>query len=201
MNAKYLHFPLLFHVIISTMITSLIVATSKDGFIARDKDKDPSTTWTSHEDKKRFVELSKKIGTIILGLNTFNTFPKDEQGNSKPLKGRHHIIYADRDITQHPDVEATMDKPDILLKKLNDRGIKEVAICGGASVYKMFLDANLIDNIYMTVEPIEFGSGIPFFKGNIEEKFKLVKEETVGNGTIFKEYKRNKIYKSAFYLK
>ncbi|MDE2188150.1 MAG: dihydrofolate reductase [Patescibacteria group bacterium] len=170
--------------------TSLIVATSKDGFIARDKDKDPSTIWTSHEDKKRFVELSKRIGTIVLGLNTFNTFPHDENGNPKPLKGRRHIIYADREIAPHPDVEVTTDKPEVLLEKLNDRGIKEVAIAGGASIYRMFLDTNLVDTIYMTVEPIEFGSGVPFYKGNIEERFKLVKEEIVGNGTIFREYQR-----------
>ena len=172
------------------MITSIIVATSKDGYIARDKDADPSTVWTSREDKKRFVELSKRIGTIILGLNTFNTVPRDEHGNVRPLKGRHHIVYADRAIAPHPDVEATMDKPDVLLKKLSDRGVREVAICGGASIYRMFYDAGLVDKIYLTVEPVAFGSGIPFLKENIEDKFKLVKEETVGNGTIFREYDR-----------
>jgi dihydrofolate reductase len=173
------------------MHCSIIVATSRDGFIAREKDKDPSTAWTSREDKKRFIELSKRIGTIILGLNTFNTFPRDEHGNPKPLKGRHHIVYADRDVPAHPDVEITTEKPDVLLKNLSDRGIKEVAIAGGASIYRMFLDTDFVDTIYMTVEPIEFGTGIPFFDGNIEEKFKLVKEETVGNGTIFREYKKN----------
>jgi dihydrofolate reductase len=172
------------------MITSIVVATSKDGFIARDKDKDPSTAWTSREDKKRFVQLSKRIGTIILGLNTFNTFPDDEHGNPKPLKGRHHIVYADVEVPPQPDVEVTTEKPALLLKKLNDRGIKEVAIAGGASIYQMFLEADLVDRIYLTVEPIEFGTGIPFFKGGIEEKFKLAKEETVGNGTIFREYER-----------
>jgi len=172
------------------MITSIIVATSKDGYIARDKDVDPSTVWTSREDKKHFVELSKRIGTIILGLNTFNTFPRDEHGNPKPLKGRHHIIYADKAVAPHPDIEVTTEKPDILLKNLADRGIGEVAICGGASIYRMFLDTDLVDRIYLTVEPIEFGSGIPFLKESIEDKFKLVKEETVGNGTVFREYER-----------
>ena len=150
----------------------------------------PFSAWTSREDKKHFVELSKRIGTIILGLNTFNTFPRDEHGNPKPLKGRHHVVYSDVEIPPQPDMETTMDKPEVLLKKLSDRGIKEVAIAGGASIYRMFLDADLVDRIYLTVEPIEFGTGIPFYKGNLEDKFKLIKEETVGNGTIFKEYER-----------
>ena len=158
------------------MITSIIVATSKDGFIARDKDKDPSTAWTSHDDKKRFVALSKKIGTLILGLNTFNTFPRDEHGNVKPLKGRRHVVYADKAIAPHPDVEIATEKPDVLLKKLAERGVAEVAICGGASIYQMFLDAHLVDRMYVTVEPVEFGSGVPFSKNDINEKFKLVKE-------------------------
>jgi len=168
----------------------VIAATSKDGFIARNKDNNPSTAWTSADDKKHFVQLSKRIGTLIVGLNTFNTFPKDEQGNPRPLKERYHIVYSDVEIVQGPNVERTMDAPNILIKKLQDRGVNEVAVIGGASIYRMFLDSGLVDKIYLTVEPIEFGTGIPFYKGNLEDKFKLVKEEKVGNGTIFKEYER-----------
>lgn len=159
-----------------------IAATSKDGLIAKETDHNP-LSWTSKEDKKRFVELSKRAGVVIVGLKTFQTFPK-------PLKDRLNIIYSWTPIPEAENVEVTSDDPKVLIQKLEKRGFKEAAVIGGGMIYQMFLDSELVDKIYLTVEPIEFGAGIPFYRGNLEDKFKLVKEETVGNGTVFKEYWR-----------
>src|SRR3990172_3225178 len=57
-------------------------------------------------------------------------------------------------------VELTMKKPADLLSDLETRGYKEVAICGGASIYTMFLEANLVDTLYLTIEPKLFGKGV-----------------------------------------
>jgi dihydrofolate reductase len=162
--------------------TFIIAAVSKDGFIARDE-KDNPFKWTSKEDKESFINLTKDAGVVIVGSKTFTTFPK-------PLKDRLNIVYSRSWKFEGENVETTSDKPRSLLGKLKRRGYKKAAVIGGAEIYKMFFESGMIDKIYLTVEPIEFGTGIPFFKGNIEDGFKLVKEETVGNGTIFKEYER-----------
>jgi dihydrofolate reductase len=167
----------------------IIAAISRDGFIAKDASHN-SFIWTSAEDKKRFVELTKRAGTVIVGSGTYETFPRDENGMPKPLKDRLNIVYSRSKIFTGPNVEMTTDEPKILVEKLAKRGLKEVAVIGGGVIYKAFLDSNLADTIYLTVEPVAFGSGIPFFKGNLDDKFDLISEETLGQGSIFKEYKK-----------
>jgi dihydrofolate reductase len=51
----------------------------------------------------------------------------------------------------------------------------------------MFLKSGLINKIYLTIEPIIFGSGIKLFNEPIEQKFKLIKSEQKEN-TMFLEY-------------
>lgn len=162
----------------------IIAATSRDGLIAKDANHN-SFAWTSKEDKKRFVELTKRAGVVIVGSKTFETFPK-------PLKERLNVVYSRSKKYEGDNVETTSDEPKVLLEKLAARGFKEAAIIGGAEIYRMFIEAGLVDKIYLTVEPAEFGAGIPFYKGNVGEKFDLVKEEKTGSGTIFKDYEAKK---------
>jgi dihydrofolate reductase len=167
------------------IIVSLIAAQTQDGFIAR-MEGENSLSWTSVEDKKRFVELTKRAKVLVMGRKTFATIRKG-------LPGRTILVY-----TRHPrssaipGVEYTALPPKELLKTLEIRGFTEVAICGGAEVYDLFLRSKLIDQLFLTIEPIAFGSGIPLLK-NPEESmghFTLLREETVGNGTIFRDFGR-----------
>jgi dihydrofolate reductase len=162
--------------------TFIIAAVSKDGFIARNA-KDNPFNWTSEEDKESFISLTKDAGVVIVGSKTFETFPR-------PLRDRLNIVYSRSWKFEGENVETTSDKPRALLGKLERRGYKKAAIIGGAEIYNMFFESGMVSKIYLTVEPIEFGTGIPFFKGNIEDRFKLVKEKTVGSGTLFKEYEK-----------
>ena len=158
--------------------TFIIVATSADGFIAKDP-KEPSTNWTSKEDKTHFIETTKKAGTIVMGLNTFKTI-------GKALPGRRNIVYSEQ-IIEVPNIETTSLAPKELIEKLEKEGVKDLAVCGGATIYTMFLKSGLINKIYLTIEPIIFGSGIKLFNEPIEQKFKLIKSEQKEN-TMFLEY-------------
>ena len=83
----------------------------------------------------------------------------------------------------------TEDEPETLLKKLEERGFTEVAICGGSSIYTKFLKAGVVDTLYLTVEPILFGKGITLFNNDVNFKLELISETSTPLGTIFKEYK------------
>lgn len=159
----------------------IIAALTVDGYIARET-KQISTVWTSKADKKRFIELTKLAGVIIMGLNTFNTI-------GKPLPGRLNIIYAPKDVTKIEGVEITDKDPRDLLLDLEKRGFKEVAICGGSMIYTLFMKAGVVDTLYLTKEPVIFGSGLRLFRETLDYKLELVTNETVEGGTILLEYK------------
>ncbi len=157
----------------------IISAQTLDGFIAKDKGHSPFD-WTSKEDKARFVELSKRAGVIVVGASTFKTF-------SKPLKDRLNIVYSRAETFE--GAETTSLPPTELIRNLEERGFKEVAICGGSQIYTMFLEAQVVDTIYLTIEPILFGSGISIFNKDLNTKLELISEEKTESGTLMLEYK------------
>src|SRR4051812_29027747 len=116
----------------------IIAALSADGFIARDPGQS-SMDWSSKADKKRFVELTKRAGVIVMGKNTWKTI-------GKPLKDRLNIVYTRGTLDMPSGVneaagvlETTTKSPQELLAELESRGFKEVAICGGAQIYTLFM--------------------------------------------------------------
>lgn len=155
----------------------IIAALSADGFIARARNE--LANWTSKEDKKRFVELTKRAGVIVMGRVTFETI-------GKPLPGRRNIIYTTKKISI-PDVECTSEPPPALVSRLEEEGVKELAICGGASIYTLFMKSGLVDTLYLTVEPIIFGGGIRLFTEVIPATLTLASSKQEG-GSLFLEY-------------
>ena len=161
----------------------IIAALSADGFIARDSSA-PSTAWTSKEDKKRFVELTKRAGVIVTGQNTWKTF------GGRALKDRVNIIYSPERLPDMSEgVETTTKEPIELIKELEIRGFKEVAICGGSQIYTMFMKSGLVNNLYLTIEPTLFGNGIRLFKESLDFKLQLIHTEKTEGGTRLVEYK------------
>lgn len=161
--------------------TFLIAAVSADGFIAKDE-KHPAY-WTSKEDKKRFVEITKRAGVVVMGSSTFETL-------NRPLSERQMIVYS-RSPKHFEGAETTHDEPTVLLEKLEARGFKEVAICGGSHIYTMFLKAQAVNKIYLTIEPIIFGKGITLFKEEMNFHLNLISAEKSESGSILLEYDVN----------
>jgi dihydrofolate reductase len=160
----------------------IIAALSADGYIAKNPTA-PSTVWTSKEDKKRFVELTKKAGVVVMGQNTWNTL------GGRALKDRLNIVYSPEPIANLPaGVEITTKSPADLLKDLESRGFKEVAICGGSQIYTLFMKSGLVNKLYLTIEPVIFGNGIRLFKEEMDYKLKLVESIKTENGTLLNEY-------------
>ncbi len=160
------------------MKTFIIAAVSADGYIA--KDENHPAYWTSKDDKKRLVEHTKRAGVVVMGSRTFKTLPR-------PLKERVNIVYS-RD-KAFDGVEITRKEPHELLAELEGRGFKEVAICGGSHVYTMFMKAKVVDTLYLTIEPIIFGSGIRLFNEELLFHLQLIKSETTETGTVMLEYR------------
>lgn len=153
----------------------IVAAMTADGFIARDASA-PSTAWTSKVDKKRFSELSKRAGVVIMGSVTYETI-------GKPLPGRVNIVYVPDD-RKYEGAETTSKSPIELISDLEKRGFTEVAICGGSTIYTMFMKSGLVNTLYLTMEPVIFGSGTRLFKESMDFKLELVSSKKVDNSTL-----------------
>ncbi len=159
------------------MVTFIIAALTADGFIA--KHSKHLADWTSKEDKQFFHERTKRAGVVVMGSNTYETI-------GRPLPGRLNIVYS-RDKT-YEGVEITQKPAAQLLKELEGRGYKEVAVCGGCAIYTMFMEAGAVDKLYLTIEPILFGSGLTLFNKDLGKKLKLESIKNLNPNVVLLEY-------------
>ena len=159
--------------------TFIIAAQSLDGFISPLEHAN-SMTWTSGADKEFFKKRTKEAGVVVMGRTTFETI-------GKALPGRRTIVYSTRPIGIDR-VETTNLLPQELISKLEQEGHTEVAICGGGSIYSMFLQAECVSKLYVTIEPILFGDGIKLFTNIRQRNMKLVSSEKLSDEVLLLEY-------------
>jgi dihydrofolate reductase len=168
------------------MTVFLIAAITADGFIARSPD-ERSFDWTSQEDKRFYIDSIKRAKVVVMGSKTFATFtryPRDMK----------FVIYTSQPetfVNPRPDVIttwATKDEPEKVIEQLKKENYSEVAICGGSSIYSMFMKSGLVNKLYLTVEPIVFGKGVGLFNAEIGAKLSLVKTTELSPQTLLLEY-------------
>ena len=122
------------------MKVSLIVAVSENGVIGKDND----LIWHLPKDMKFFKDTTMGHH-VIMGRKNFESIPH----KYRPLPNRTNIV-----ITRQSDYKAedsiVVNSVEEALKVAKSNGENEAFIIGGGQIYKLALEANLIDRIYLT---------------------------------------------------
>lgn len=115
-------------------------------------------SWSSKEDWEHFVSLRDGCDVIVLDRKTYETV------RPQPQEGTLRIVF-----TSTPErfsganvpgrLEFTDTLPTDLIDRLVSDGYKKVLIAGGARLAGSFLQAQLIDETYLSFEPVLFGTG------------------------------------------
>ena len=167
----------------------LIAAVTLDGYIGR-SETDRSFDWTTPEDKVEYVAKIKKAKHLVMGSKTLKTFQKFPPGTICHVYTQHPADFKTEGLSQAASYFPTNVAPEVLMAELAVQGVAEVAICGGASIYQQFLAAGVVTKIYLTVEPILFGSGIKLFGATTAgKKLQLVSSRKLNDvGSLWLEY-------------
>jgi len=108
-------------------IVSFVLARADNGVIGADN----AIPWRIPEDMKRFKALT--IGKpIVMGRKTWDSFPK------RPLPGRTNIVIT-RDTNWRADGAVVVHSLDAALARAQSEHSSEIAIIGGAEIYKLAL--------------------------------------------------------------
>ena len=156
----------------------LVVAVSLDGKITNGTKE--GTEWTSKEDQKLFRGELDRADAVILGRKTFEAIPR-------PLTPRNRIVFSKRKAPVIPADAGIQNiffqgTPRELLNLCARYEWNRVVVAGGTSIYEWFFKHKLVDELYLTVEPVVFGSGKPF----------LSEGSSAGNWTLVSFKKLNK---------
>lgn len=123
------------------------------------------TGWTSPEDKVHMQEVLGKCEVVIAGNNTYKTaYTPMSKRNSVVFTRSVESVKVESELCTYINVENAD-----LQELMEERGYETIGVVGGNSVYNYLAEQGLIDEIYITIEPIVFGNGLPFFDTQLPE--------------------------------
>jgi dihydrofolate reductase len=161
------------------MKTSVFIATSLDGFIARENgDIDwlggNSNEGTEDYGYKKFMD---SVDVLVMGRNTYEkvlSFGEWPYGDKRVVVLSSRLLAVPGRIDKR--VEVMSCSPEKLVEQLSKRGAKHLYIDGGKTI-QGFLNAGLIKRLIITRIPVLIGRGIPLF-GPVSRDVKLRHIET-----------------------
>ena len=136
----------------------MVMVTSVNGKITFGNDPD-IYQWTSSEDSQMFFDMVKKADMVIMGSLTYQSIRSKINPNSGPFR----LV-----ITRNPQkfnndsipdrLEFSADTPLKIFNKYKST-YKNILLLGGGEINSLFLKSKLVDELYLTIEPLIFGSG------------------------------------------
>ncbi len=165
----------------------LYMATTVNGFIAKEND---DTSFVSKESWRNYLKAIRKSDAVILGRRTYEIMPRREF-----QKDCLYVTLTDKKSLRKrvPNVIFTAQRPKDVLTFLKAKGFKRISICGGGKLSASFMNENLIDEIYLDIEPVAFGEGVRLFAdGSFESKLKLLQARKLSPNTLQLHYQIRK---------
>lgn len=156
----------------------LIVAQSLDGFITRHDE--PGAGWTSPADKQWFRACLRQFDAQVMARKTYDTVrdeidPRSGNAPFRIVMTRDPVKYAETQL--EGKLEFSAAGPAGIIARLQAAGCRACTLLGGATVHDAFLDANLVDELWVTVEPRLFGCGTPVVGQSRDQQLQLIAVE------------------------
>lgn len=173
------------------MRIAVAVVMSLDGKLTRGDEPDIHQ-WTSDEDQTTFRSLLAEYDCIVMGRGTYTAIQqniaRDDERlrivlTSEPEKFKSEVVAG--------KLEFRNQRPTALVKDLETAGKNSLLIVGGPQMIEDFLQDNLIEKLYITVEPLLFGKGHALLPGTelINQQLQLVSHRQLNDrGTLLLEY-------------
>lgn len=147
------------------------------------------TTWPSEKDKEYFRKKWNDSKLIVMGSTSYHS------ARLKPSSKRLLVVMT-KDLYKYINqevlgqLEFTNESPVQLVKRYTLEGIEQMVIIGGPHVATSFLKEQLIDELYLTIEPRIFGTGGNFVtEEKLDINLRLISCEKVNdNGTLITKY-------------
>ncbi len=167
-----------------TMRIDLFAAMTVDGRIAQHEYH--GNDWTSSEDNAFLRNAMEEYDLIVVGFRTF-------QVASKVFSKYPCLVLTKEEVEEGEEGSVSYfnyNKGDIQ-DRLKALEVERVAVLGGTFVYSDFLKRKLFDNLYLTIEPLIWGSGLPLCDHGqvIEQHLTFVEAKTLNKqGTVLLHY-------------
>jgi len=160
----------------------LYMAISINGYIAKEDD---NTNWISGEEWNSYSRMVQKAGNLIVGHRTYNILTN--QPEFAEFKDVKLVVVSNTDFQTLSANHLTARTPKEALALLKD--FNEVIVAGGGILNASFMKDDLIDEIYIDIEPLAIGKGIKLFADeDFEANLILLKTNKISDNEIQLHY-------------
>jgi dihydrofolate reductase len=162
----------------------LYAAITTNGLVAGKED---DTSWTSKEEWDSFRKVILDCGNVVIGRRTYELMRE----SNELIEGAFHVV-----VTSTPEKFTDsqnvifVDSPQEALSRLRGKDFDSACVSGGGELNGSFLKENLVDEIYLDIEPIALGKGIPLFVADdFKQKLELLEVKNLSPQTVQLHYK------------
>jgi dihydrofolate reductase len=174
-----------------------ITNTSLDGYV---EDETGAFDWVNPEPVFGFItELLRPIGTYLYGRRLYETmsywdapiegYPPEHRDFARVWQKAEKVVFS-RTLTGatagNTRVERDFDTEAIRkLKRESEHDIK----IGGAELAALALEADLVDECHLFLNPVIVGAGKPAFRSALRRNLELLETRRFGTGVIYVRYR------------
>lgn len=164
----------------------LYIATSLDGYIARDSG---AVDWLFSDQDYGYTAFLESVDVVLMGRKTYDqilTF------GEFPYQGKKSYVFSraggpDRD--EH--VGFVPSDPVRFTRELLGGDGPNIWLVGGSEIVRKFLGQDLIDEYIISIHPVLLGSGIPLFTGGYPQKsLELLSARQYSSGLVQVSYQK-----------
>jgi riboflavin biosynthesis pyrimidine reductase len=170
----------------------LVAVQTLDGCITY-HDEPGTGAFASREDAEHFA---RTMGTCDCSVFGSATFEADRVPITSNLANqRLRVVLTRRPGDYAADavpgaLEFSDAAPAAVLADLEARGFERCALLGGSIVNGLFLEADLVDELVLTLEPRILGTGTRLASGRMDRVFELVEDVPLNASTRLLRYRR-----------
>ncbi len=165
----------------------LNIALSLDGYIAGPKGE---FDWLFTDQDYGLKEFFSRIDTALMGRKTYDLMTR--LGGAYPGM-KNYVFSRNLPITKKENVVFISEGVLAFAGKLKSEKGKDVWLVGGGELACSFLEADLVDEMILSVHPILLGKGIPLFRESDSRRdFKLLGCQTYSSGLVQLHYVRSR---------
>jgi dihydrofolate reductase len=174
-----------------------VTNTSLDGYV---EDETGSFGWVNPDQVHAFItELLQSIGTHLYGRRLYETmaywdapvegYPPEHRDFARVWQKGEKIVYS-RTLTgtrtRNTRVQRDFDLEAV--RKLKRESEHDISI-GGATLAGLALEADLVDECHLFLNPVIVGGGKPAFRAALRRNLELLETRRFGTGVIHLHYR------------
>ena len=171
------------------MKTTIYIATSANGSISNSRN---APDWLSDEYGSGMMEICNRYRAVIMGRTMYDIIAPDYLPFS--TDGIMKVMSRQKDLKPaNAAVQFTSEPPREIVSSLERHGYSQAVIIGGTQTMSAFFHEGLVDDVYLVVEPVFFGRGLPLFEQvEFESKLNLLEFKKLNSNTILLHYEVRK---------